>query len=144
MTAPIAGSAARVDSAGKVKQLGPKASADEVVTELDVQQPSKLARLLCRILAQLAALRRQWAPRRLDFEDVVLAGAAGAGVGVRLQHNFGGRVRWWVVEWTFGGGGAASGPVLLKGVAAGEITDSTIVLYSYQAGTATIRVEEAG
>lgn len=128
-------SAAKIDSAGKVVQLGPKPTPEETVTAEDVQDPAKLAKLATRILAALANLRRQWAPGRLDFEDLA---CDGAGAALTLQHNFAGRVRWWVTDWT---SGSSACPILIRGT---ETTADTLVLYSYQAGTATLRVEESG
>ncbi len=128
-------SAAKVASDGTITQLGPKAGADEVVSAEDVQDPVKLSKLATRLLATQAKLRQEWAPRRLDYEDVPCDGAGGA---ITLQHNLTGRVRWWVVDWTSSG---AVSPTLITGV---ETDSATLVLYSYAAGTATIRVEESG
>lgn len=128
-------SAARIDSAGKVWNLDGRVEPDENITELDVQDPAKLSKLLGRVLASQATLRRNFVPRRLDFEDVAVGTLAAA---VPLQHGLNGRVRWWIVDWTSSGTAA---PVLRRGAA----TDSnTLVLESYVAGTATIRIEEAG
>lgn len=137
MSAPASGTACRIDVTNKVFQLGPRAVADEVVTEQDVQDTAKLARLLCRVLSLIAALRRQWAPRRVDFEDIVVGATP---TSHRLQHNFAGRVRWWVIDWI--AGGAAAAPILLRDSA--NTDANTLVLLSSKAGTVSIRVEEAG
>lgn len=128
--------AARVDNAGKVTQLGPKPAPDETVTVEDVQDPAKLAKLATRILASLAALRLTWVPRRIDFEDVAVSTS---GATVTLQHNFNGRVRWWLVGWQSSG---TTAPILKESTTATDA--NTLVLLSYVAGTATLRVEEAG
>lgn len=127
---------ARVDSAGVVTQLGPKLEPDEVVTETDVQDAPKLSRLLGRVLRDIAELRRRWVPRSMDFEDITV-GASGA--VVRLQHNFGGRVRWWIVDHQVIG--AATAPILQKSTAS---TNDELVLLSYDTALVSIRVEEAG
>lgn len=101
-----------------------------------MQEPAKLARLLCRILKDVAALRRRWAPRSVDFEDVVVGSTP---TTHSFEHNFGGRVRWWVVGWT---SLTSTAPILLESGTA--ITSKTLVLLSYAAGTMTLRVEEAG
>ncbi len=129
-------SAARFSGDGKVTQLDARAGAREVVTESDVQDPSKLAKLLTRILADVASLTRAWRPARLDFEDVAVSTA---GAAVPLQHNMNGRVRWWVVGWQCTTNVA---PILREDTT--NTTASTLVLLSYVAGTATIRVEAAG
>lgn len=129
-------SAARVTSAGKVYPLDGRTEPDEVVTAEDAQDSSKVARLLCRLLKEIATLKRQWAPRRIDFEGVV-CGTIGQSTAV-LQHGFGSAVRWWVVGWT-----GATGVAALVELASGT-TSTTIQFQSYTAGTATIRVEEAG
>lgn len=133
-------SAAKVDSVGKVTNLDGRAETDEVVTEADVQDAKKLSRLLVRLLSTVATLRRQFAPRRIDFEDVP---CFTLGTQIALQHNFNGRVRWWVVGWQSGGGSA----YILRelAVAAPASPDAnTLYLQSFTAGTACIRVEEAG
>jgi len=124
---------ARIASDGTVTQLGAKSTPDEIVTADDVKDTAKLAKVLTRIISLLAALRRAWAPRTIDFEDVPLPNAGGL---VTLQHNFGGRVRWWVVDNI----GASS--ILLQRNAA--TTADTLVLSSNSAMTATIRIQEAG
>jgi hypothetical protein len=120
--------------------LDGKASADEVVTEADVQDAPKLARMLVRLLATVADMRRAFSPRRIDFEDVAVSTA---GAQVALQHNFGGRVRWWIVGWTSSG---TSAPILreLAPTAPAAPDPNTLYLQSYVAGTACIRVEGAG
>ncbi len=133
MSVVVKGSAVRVDSAGVVTQLGAKATPDEIVTQDDVKEPVKLAKMLTRIISLLSALRRIWVPRTIDFEDVAVPGGGGL---VTLQHNFGGRVRWWVVD-VFG-----SSTFLLQRNAA--TTSDTLVLSSNQSNTLTIRVQEAG
>lgn len=130
-------SSAKVDSAGTIKMLDGRGEPDEVITEKDVQDPPKLARLLGTTLNAIAQLRRQWVPRRIDFEGIA-TGTIGA-TTVPMEHGFGGAIRWWVVGWVSSGG---SGPSLEEATAVS--TDTTLRLYSYAAGTATIRIEEAG
>lgn len=129
-------SAAAVDSNGKVRQLDAKAQADIVVTAEDVQDAPKLARMVQALANHVAALERAWKPRRIDFEDVV---CAAGGVTIELPHHFGGRVRWWVVDWQISG--ASGAPILQRYTGTDE---NTLVLWSDKAGIATIRVEEAG
>ena len=129
-------SAALVNSDGAIRSLDRQAGADEIITEADVQDPAKLARSLAAAYKALAALRRAWAPRRLDFEDVPVSTA---GATVSLEHDMGGRVRWHLVGWRSPG---TSAPILKEET--DLTTDRTLVLMSYVAGTATIRVEEAG
>jgi hypothetical protein len=115
---------------GKSRQLDGRAAPEEIVTESDVSDASKLAKLLTRIVRDLAALRARFYPRRTDFEDV----AVGAGTTHRLPHNLGGRVRWWVVDQS----GAAA-------ITKNASTDANVlVLDSAVACRVTIRVEEAG
>ncbi len=130
-------SAARVDSAGVVKLLDGRATPEEVVSEADVREPAKLAKTMARILATVAAVRRAFAPSRIDFEDVPVSTA---GAQVALGHGFNGRVRWWIVGWQSTG---TTAPILRESAA--TVTDAnTLYLQSYVAGTACIRVEEAG
>jgi hypothetical protein len=128
--------AAKIDAYGKVTQLDTKATPSEVVTEADVQEPAKLSRLLLRLLADVAALRRRFVPSRTDYEDVAVLNT---GAVTQLQHNMAGRVRWWVVGWQCPTNAA---PVLREDVALS--TSSTLALRSYVSGIVTIRVESAG
>ncbi len=86
------------------------------------------------LLRGVAELRRRWVPHRLDFEDRVFD-ATGT-TKYRLEHRFRGRVRWWVVDWL-----GTVAPVLSRHA---DSTSDVLVLVSYAAGTATIRIEEAG
>jgi hypothetical protein len=131
--APV--SAARIESDGKVRQLDGKAEPAEVFNEEDAKDSAKVARQMARLLREVAALRRQYVTRRIDFEDVTV-GSGGA--SVTLEHGFGGRVVWWVVDWADVGG------VSHNFAKSPATTDNTLVLYSYISGTATIRVEAAG
>jgi hypothetical protein len=134
VTAPIVG-AAKVGSDGKVIALGPRSSPNDAVSIDDVQDKTKLARLLGKLSDIAAMLVARWYPRRLDFEDVATPGAG----TIPLQHNFNGRVRWWVVDWSDSGGTRHS---LTKDTV--NTTANTLVLSSLVVGIATIRVEEAG
>lgn len=90
-------SAAKVSALlGTTRVLDASATSREVVTAEDVQDPKKLAELLGRLLTATTELRRRWAPKRIDFEDVAVGGQ---GASVRLAHHFGGRARWSVVGW---------------------------------------------
>lgn len=130
-------SAAKVASDGAVTVLDGRGEPDEAVTADDAKDASKLARLLGRLLSDVAALRRAWAPRSIDFEDVTVSTA---GAQVALAHNFGGRVRWWICGWQSSG---TSAPVLRESSSV-TTDENTLYLQSYVAGTACIRVEEAG
>lgn len=116
----------------KPRQLDQKAGPDEVVLEADVQDASKLARLLTRLVAAVAGLRRSFVPNRLDFEDI----AVGAGTSHTFTHGFNGRVRWWVVD--------AKGDVPELLLDETNTTQTALVLTSDVACTITLRVEEAG
>ena len=133
-------------SAAAVKQLEGRAEPDQAVTEADVQEPPKLARLLTSILKDIATRKRRHYPRRIDFENLVCT----SNNKLTLRHAFGGRVRWWVVEWTSSGtplvdsGGdtlVIKSPMIHQTAAS---TADVLILQCDVAGTATIRVEEAG
>lgn len=126
--------AARIDRTGRVHQIDRPAEPDELVTEEDVKEPSKLARVLLRLLKDVAALKRRYWPRRLDFEDV----AIDSNVPVRLAHNFRARVRWWVVDWQ----PTTPGDVAIFERAA-TATTTVLVLNAGNNGTASFRVEVA-
>jgi hypothetical protein len=129
-------STAKVDSDGLVTVLDGRAEPEDVVTEEDVKDTAKLARILARLLSSVAILRRRFAPRRIDFEDVTVSTA---GASVSLQHGFPGRVRWYVCGWQ---SAASTAPYLREDT--DNSTDQVLVLLSYVAGTVCVRVEEAG
>lgn len=132
MTVPIA-TAAIVDASGNIRALTKQRQPDEQVTAAQVADTSWLARLLIRMLRDVADLRRRFWPRRVDFEDRAVD-ATGTKL-FRFAHGLDARVRWWAVDAT----GAV--PALQRNAA----TDSnTLVLTSTVACTVTIRVEEAG
>ena len=128
-------SAARINGT-TVTRLDGKAEPVDVVTEDDAKDAGKVARAIAKLQVDSAGLRRRFAPDRIDFEDVAVSTA---GAPVSLQHGMAGRVRWWVVDWVCATNVA---PILRKDDT--NTTDSTLVLLSYVAGTAVIRVEAAG
>lgn len=129
-------STAVVPATGVLRQLDKPSSATERVAAKDVESAETLARILQELRDEVANLRRRWEPRAIVFEDIA-AGTLGA--KVTLPHNFGGRVRWTLVGWQ---SSLTNAPVLREDTAA--TTSNVLVLESYTAGTATIRVEEAG
>lgn len=129
------------DGSKPPRQLTPRTSADEVVTEDDVQQPPKLARLLGKVLRELAALRRAWRPREVYFEDY----PATDGGTIRLEHRLGGRVRWCLVDFVRGGTGTSSfNDEVAFNKDDASTTSNVLVLNSRVVGTASFRVWEAG
>jgi hypothetical protein len=117
------------------RQLDSKAQPDEQVSESDVQDPSKLARLLTRILSLLAGLLRSHKPRRTLFVNMTVD-ATGTTV-YRLPHKFGGAVTWTVAGWRDGATG--------WGLVEESSTDKdTLCLVSFVAGNVDILVEERG
>jgi hypothetical protein len=125
-----------VRSNGDVVQLDRRPEPDENVTEKAVADPPSLARFVLRLFRAVSTLHRRWWPRRVDFEDQAVD-ATGLTV-YDFPHNFNGRVRWWLVDWSSADFVA---PTLVRYT---TTDDNTLRLISYVAGTATIRVEEAG
>lgn len=123
--------AALVDSDGNARPLDGKAPARATFTAEDAKDPEKVARLIAGLLDDVAELRRRYAPRWVDFEDVAVSSG---GSTLTLEHGFGGRVRWWIVDCS------SNVTVASKSTAT---TDDTLVLSMTTAadGTATIRVE---
>ena len=124
-----------VPRVGKPRRLDRAPTPDEQVTEEQAKDVPRVARLLTSLLRDVAALKRRWAPRVIDFEGFDFDDG---GVTVyRFPHGLRSHVRFWVVDWT----GATGGPQLVRHAS----TDvNTLCLVSHEAGTATIRVEEAG
>ncbi len=130
---------ANISSAGLVKQLGRKAETEEQVTEEHVQDPLRLVRTLKALLRDVAALKRRWAPNRIDFTDIVSNGTAVASFTVSLEHGFDAPVVWWVVR--SAGTDLSEVPRIYEST---RSTSKTLVLHIYNPATLTIRVEEAG
>lgn len=129
--------AAIVHNDGVIRQLDTRAGEPIVVTSDDVKDMEKLARLLQQALRENAEIRRRWAPRELFFRDQAVT--ATTTTKIRLTHNFNGKVNWAVVRWD----GSAAGSSF--GIDEHADTDAnTLVLVSSVAGTATVRVWEAG
>lgn len=118
----------------RTRQLDARSVPPEQVTEEQVGNPKRLTELLGRLLVAVTELRRVWTPKRVDFEDQDVT----AGVTFDLEHRFGGRVRWWVVDWV----PDATGDVAIFERTAA--TDTTLTLLPQNTGTVTLRVEEAG
>ena len=146
MAALTRGAATRITGTGKVHSLDLRAEPDDIVHPDAAGDPQKLARLLTGVLASVNVLRKRFAPRRVDFEDQLCTTAN----TLRLAHGFGGRVRWWIIDWTSTGTPLVDSngdtvrvyaPMLVKTSASDA---NTLVLQSYISGTATIRIEEAG
>lgn len=126
-------------TSGAVRQLDRRIESDEVITSEDAVDGTKLARLLTRILGEIAKLRRRFSPRRIDFRDIVSDGLVPTPYVVRLQHGFGGPVVYWPVKHR------QLGTVTLALMQEmPESDDNTLILNIYYQGTIDIRVEEAG
>lgn len=120
---------------GKARRLDPVASAVDQVTEEQVGDASRTARLLTTLLRAVAELSGRWAPQVIDFEGYPVDGT---GTTVyRFTHKLGSNVRWYVVDWS----GAAAGPGLVRHSSSDS---NTLSLVSYAAGVVTIRVEVSG
>lgn len=126
---------ALIPAVGRVRQLDKQTEPDELVTPEDVQDPNKLAQLLVRILRDVAVMKRRFWPRRIDFEDKAVT----SGDVMRLNHGFGGRVRYWVVDWRPTTPGDAA---LFEYDASTD--DKTLCVAVGNSGKVTMRVESAG
>ncbi len=123
-----------VERSGVMRPLDRKAEPTERVTKEQVSDPDRLSRLIQGVMRDVSDLKRPWAPRTIDHQDVSVDNTGTT--LYRLPHGFGGRVNWYVVDWT-----GAAGPQLSKDTAT---DNNTLVLVSYVTGTASIRIEEAG
>lgn len=131
-------SAAVVSSSGVVRKLDKPAQSVEVFTSSDAADLEKLARIVQDLRKRVTSLESAHRPRWVEFEDVTVSTGAAA---VRLVHGFGKRVRWEVVGWQTSGANLWN----LKEDTGTTGTDANaLVLLSYVAGTATIRITETG
>jgi hypothetical protein len=125
-----------IPQSGKARQLDRRPEPDEQITEEHAKDPARVARLLMRILRDIAQLKRRWWPRRVDHEDRVVDDSGAA--KHRFPHGFNGRVRWWVVDWV---GEAGDNHSLQRH---SDTDENTLVLTSRAAGMVTLRIEVAG
>lgn len=128
-------SAAKVTSGGVISTLDGRAPSDIVITAQDVADPERLARMVQEQARKLAVLERRWNPKTLDFEGYAVT----SGDTLRLEHGFGGRVRWWVIEWIPTTPGDAA--LFDQDASTGS---NVLALDVGNSGTVTIRVEAAG
>ncbi len=128
--------AAKISLAGKRTKLDLRAEPRDIVHTDDVKDPDTLAQLLGSILQDTNEQRKKFTARRIDFEDITVDDTGAT--KYRLLHKFGGRVRWWVVDFS----DAGTAPACLERHA--DTDDNALVLVSYLVGKVTVRVEEAG
>lgn len=103
--------------AKKVVQLDGKKQPDEVITPSDAADVTKLAKLLTRILGNIALLARSFRPDAVTFRDIAVSGTTGAPTVFQLAHKLGGRVEWWMTRITPQAGGSIAGtatPLLVE------------------------------
>lgn len=120
---------------GPLRQLDRRAEARDQLPEAEVTEPARLARKLTEYDRRIATEERRWKPMFFDFEDRTVD--ASGTTKYRFEHRFGGRVRYWAVEWS----GGTDAPNLLKHA---DTDTNTLVLTSTVAGVVTLRVEKAG
>lgn len=126
--------AANISALGNVRVLSRPPQASKPFEDSDMQDPPTLARILLDLVRAIAALNSGWKPDRIDFEDRTVLGDGTT--LYRFSHGYGGRVRYWPVEWS-----GAAAPNLVRHV---DTDDNTLVLTSTSAGEMTLRIEQAG
>lgn len=124
-----------VPAAGTTRQLDKQAEPERQLTPDQWTEATTMTRIVMGLLRDVARLKRRFWPDWVEHEDKVFD-ATGTTV-YRLPHGFGGRVRWWVTDWS----GATAGARLVRH---STTDDNTLCLVSYTAGTGTVRVEKAG
>ena len=125
---------ARIDSSGRISKLDPKTQPDEQVTADDVNDSTKLARLLTKILASIASLVRRRDAQVVYFEDRAVT----SGTLVNFVHNMGARVYFTIVDWS---SSSSTGPAFRKDA---STTSNVLVLNPSVTGTVSVRIEKAG
>lgn len=128
-----------VPAHGPIRQLDTRPEPDEQITEDQAGDVSRLARLLTRLLRDVAELRRRWFPRRIDYEGIVSVGSSGTPETHQFPHSFGGQVRWWIVDCD--GVGSVTLPLVMR---TNTSDKNTLSLAFYFPGNFAIRIEESG
>lgn len=108
------------------------------IQEQDVKNPDKLSEILRKMSQRLSDVEAAVPPEAIEFE--VNVGIGGALTGI--AHSFNGPVRWYVVAWIQAGTVAypVAAPALVQDATS---TPKQLVLRSYVAGKAIVRVEPA-
>ncbi len=144
-------SSAIVPLTGPARQLDGAAAPDEVVTAEDVADTAKLARLLIRLLSEVASLKRRFFPRRIDIEKRLTANAY-----YGFTHGLGTKIRWYVIGWRADSFSANWALTLMEepaDITTAQTTSNTFYLLNagspgaganYGIGVVTLRFEEAG
>lgn len=129
----------RISSSGKVTQLDKRAEPDEQVTIERVSDAERLVRLLMDLLRDVTLLKRRWWPQFIDFDGVVTTGDDVTPSTHRFAHNFGGPVRFWIVD--LASTTSANSNLLVRE----DSSDAnTLVLSAYFPATISLRIEQAG
>lgn len=107
------------------------------VQESDVKDTTKLADLLRSVMRRVSDVEARLPPEAVEFE--VDCPATGT---VSISHNFGTAVRWYVTTWTQTDNVAypEAGAELVQDATSSA---NTLVLRSYRAGRAVVRVEQS-
>ncbi len=121
---------------GEKRELSRLKESDQQITPEQLEDVPRMQRLWMRVLRDLSRLLSLWTPDVIEHEDVPFDGTGTTTYA--LNHNLGGRVRFWAVDWVSGSGG---GPALARH---SDTTDNVLVLVSYIDGVGTIRIERAG
>lgn len=108
------------------------------VREEDVKEPGKLAEVLRQLSRRLTAVEAAIPPEATEFE--VTLGTGGA--LTTIAHHLNSAVRWYVTQWSQVGGTAypVKAPQLVQDASSDA---NSLVLRSYVAGKAIVRVEPA-
>lgn len=125
-----------INVAGVVQRARRYVSRSGNVQDEDVKEPSKLAEVLRDILKRVTELEAHAPPEALEFE--VDLGSIGA--QTTLFHNFNSPIRWYVVTWCNGASTPVVGHSLVQDASS---TSRALVLRSYVAGRAIVRIEPA-
>ncbi len=126
-----------IDVSGTLARARRFVSFSQNVSEDEVQQPNKLAEILRAVLRRMSELEARTPPEGIEFE--VEVGTLGA--LTTMQHNLNSGVRFTIVYWTKVRAGTTyptTAPILI----ADETSDlNKLVVRSYVAGRAVVRIE---
>lgn len=126
-----------VGIAGTIAKVRRFVSGSASVQDEDVKDEKKLAEILRHTLLRVTELEARLPPEGVEFEVAV----GNLGSTTSLFHNLGQPVRWWVTCWTRPveqGAYPVTGPDLIQDASSDT---TTLVLQSYTAGRAVIRIE---
>lgn len=130
-----------VDLYGRVGRSRRKVSKHASVSSEEVKDPTKLAEIIRLMSARISELEANQPPEAVEFE-FECTGSVGSPQDLKLNHNFGCPVRWYVTSWHEPTAAGHVYPAIMEHATDGSNQD-TLQLEIHSTGRIVVRVERA-